>query len=105
MATPAKVSDFDYIQFLLAATSAFSCVEAARTDGVPDDPPAHDAYTRLLTRQPPDTVALWRETQPFVQKEVGLLVLDDSTLDSHAFEPPGNVLHMVVSLTLGAAYI
>jgi putative transposase len=81
MATPAKVTDLDYIQFLLAATTAFSCVEAARTDGAPDDPPAHDAYTRLLTRQPPDTEALWTETQPFVNKRLGLLVVDDSTLD------------------------
>jgi putative transposase len=35
----------------------------------------------LLTRQPPDTEALWRETQGSVQKESGLLVLDDTTLD------------------------
>ncbi len=81
MATPAKVTDLDYIQFLLAAQTAFSCVEAAKTDGALDQPPAHDAYTRLLTRQPPDTEALWRETQPFVQKHTGLLVADDSTLD------------------------
>ncbi len=81
MATPAKLSDLDYIQFLLAAQTAFSCVEAAKTDGAPDDPPAHDAYTRLLTRQPPDTEALWQETQPFVNLTTGLLVLDDSTLD------------------------
>lgn len=81
MATSAKVRDLDYIQFLLAATTAFSCVEAARTDGASDAPPAHDAYTRLLLRQPPDTEALWQETQSFVNKEAGLLVLDDSTLD------------------------
>lgn len=81
MPTPAKVSDLDYIQFLLAAQTAFSCVEAARTDGAPDNPPAHDAYTRLLTRQPPDTEALWTETQPFVHRTTGLLVADDSTLD------------------------
>ena len=80
MATFAKVTDYDYIQFLLAAQTAFSCVEASRTDGAPDNPPAHDAYTRLLLRQPPDTEALWKETQPFVQPG-GLLVLDDSTLD------------------------
>ena len=81
MATPAKVSDLDYIQFLLATHTAFSCVEAARTDGAPDNPPAHDAYTRLLLRQPPDTEALWQETQEHVDKQHGLLVLDDSTLD------------------------
>src|SRR5580692_538422 len=81
MATPAKLTDLDYIQFLLAAHAAFSCVEAANTDGAPDQPPAHDAYTRLLTRQPPDTEALWTEAQPFVRLKTGLLVVDDSTLD------------------------
>lgn len=81
MATYAKLSELDYIQFLLAAQTAFSCVEAAKTDGALDDPPAHDAYTRLLTRQPPDTEALWTPTQSFVHKNTGLLVADDSTLD------------------------
>ena len=81
MATPAKVTDLDYIQFLLAAQTAYSCVEAAQTDGALDEPPGHDAYTRLLTRQPPDTEALWQETQPFVNRASGLLVADDSTLD------------------------
>lgn len=81
MANYAKVTDLDYIQFLLCAQCVFSCVEAAKTDGAPDDPPAHDAYTRLLSRQPPDTEALWQETTPFVEKEHGLLVLDDTTLD------------------------
>ncbi len=82
MPTLPKIEDLDYIQFLLAAQTAYSCVEAARTDGgAQDEPPAHDAYTRLLQRQPPDTEALWQETQPFVDKNHGVLVLDDSTLD------------------------
>lgn len=82
MATSAKVEDVDYIQFLLAAQTAYSCVEAAHcTGGEWDKPPAHDAYTRLLLRQPPDTEALWQETHAFVEKTSGLLVADDSTLD------------------------
>ena len=44
-------------------------------------PKGHDAFTRLLRRQPPDTEALWRETQGLVQLEGGVLVLDDTTLD------------------------
>jgi hypothetical protein len=76
MATPAKVSDLDYIPFLLAAQTAFACVEAANTHGAPDQTPAQDAYTRLLTRQPPDTEALWQETKPFVTANTGLLVAD-----------------------------
>ena len=81
MANYAKVCDVDYIHFLLAAQTAFSCVEAAKTDGALPDPVAHDAYTRLLTRQPPEASALWQETKDYVQKESGLLVLDDTTLD------------------------
>jgi hypothetical protein len=82
MPTSPKIEDVDYIQFLLAAQTAYSCVEAASSaSGEWEETPAHDAYTRLLLRQPPDTEALWQETQPFVDKQQGLLVLDDSTLD------------------------
>lgn len=81
MATLAKVCDVDYLQFLLAAQVAFSCVEASHTSGAQDVSPAHDAFTRLLLRQPPDTEALWHETAPLVTKTSGILVIDDSTLD------------------------
>jgi putative transposase len=72
-----KVEDVDYIQFLIAAQRVYSCTEAARCrhEGI-----AHDAFTRLLTRQPPDTEALWEEVKPFVGRG-GMLVADDSTLD------------------------
>jgi hypothetical protein len=43
--------------------------------------PAHDAYTRLLRRQPPNSTALWAEVQSCIAVQEGLLVLDDSTLD------------------------
>jgi putative transposase len=81
MANSPKVEDHDYIQFLIAAQTAFSCNEAARCSGAPDATPAHDAFTRLLTRQPPDTQALWEEVQSLVDKTTGLLVIDDTTLD------------------------
>jgi len=79
---PAKCDDLDYIQFLIAAQQVYSTTEAARCD--PREPavrPAHDAYTRLLRRQPPDTDALWAEVQACVQLTGGMLVVDDSTLD------------------------
>ncbi|MFA5870133.1 MAG: transposase, partial [Candidatus Bathyarchaeia archaeon] len=59
----------------------FTCTEAARCQ--PEKPlsPAHDAFTRLLKRQPPDTGALWREAQTVVNREKGFMVLDDTTLD------------------------
>lgn len=72
-----KVTDLDYIQFLIAAQGVYTCTEAARCAVNA----SHDAYTRLLTRLPPDTVALWQEVEPLVQLTHGLLVVDDSTLD------------------------
>ena len=78
---PAKCADHDYIHFLIAAQCAFSCTEAARCHPEGGPTPSHDAFTRLLTRQPPDTEALWRETQGLVTLQGGVLALDDSTLD------------------------
>ncbi|MFS8839594.1 transposase [Synechococcus sp. R6-5] len=78
---PPKCDDLDYIHFLIAAQKVFTCTEAARCAPEGAHPPAHDAFTRLLSRQPPDTEALWREAQAFVDRQRGLLVLDDTTLD------------------------
>jgi len=78
---PSRCSDLDYINFLIAAQKVFTCTEAARCQPEKPRTPTHDAFTRLLKRQPPDTEALWREAQAAVEKERGLLVLDDTTLD------------------------
>jgi len=72
-----KLKDSDYIQFLIAAQRVYTCTEAARCAVTV----SHDAYTRLLTRLPPDTEALWQEVEPLVGRTHGLLVIDDSTLD------------------------
>ena len=71
----------DYINFLIAAQQVFSNVEAARTHPAEEDAPAHDAYTRLLQRLPPDSARLWQEVEPLVEKRTGVLVFDDTTLD------------------------
>jgi hypothetical protein len=76
-----RCCDTDYIAFLLAAQRVFSCTEAARCQPPTPQAPAHDAFTRLLTREPPDTAALWQEARHFIRREEGLLVLDDTTLD------------------------
>lgn len=76
-----KVDELDYIQFLIAAQRMFTCTEAAACQPEQAQPPAHDAFTRLLSRQPPDTAALWREVKPLIQRKTGLLLLDDTTLD------------------------
>ena len=78
---PSKVDELDYIHFLVAAQKVFSTVEAAKIRTGEEAAPAHDAYTRLLQRMPPDSQALWAETKPFVDQECGILVVDDSTLD------------------------
>ena len=62
---PPKCDDLDYIHFLTAAQKVFTRTEAARCAPEGAHPPAHDAFTRLLQRQPPDTEALWREAQAF----------------------------------------
>lgn len=78
---PPKATDLDYIHFLIAAQMVFSCTEAANSQPELPKAPAHDAFTRLLQRQPPDTAALWREVEPRVRPSEGILVLDDTTLD------------------------
>jgi len=76
-----KVSDIAYIQFLIAAQRVYTCTEAAQCVPEVSHPPAHDAFVRLLHRQPPDTAALWQEVAPYVRQATGLLILDDTTLD------------------------
>ena len=77
----AKVTDLDYINFLVASPLVFSCTEAARVQ--PDTPrrAAHDALTRLLQRRAPDPTPLWTEARQHVILHDGLLILDDTTLD------------------------
>jgi putative transposase len=76
-----KVTDLDYINFLVAAPRVVSCTEAARVQ--PDGPrrAAHDSLSRLLNRLEPDTTPLWNEAQQHVDRQDGLLILDDTTLD------------------------
>ena len=71
----------DYVQFLIAAQRTFTCTEAARCAPPSETAAAHDAFTRLLQRQPPDTAALWQEVHRLVRRREGVLVLDDTTLD------------------------
>lgn len=90
----ARCDDLDYIQFLIAAQAVFSNTEAARCDPrVGAERPAHDAYTRLLRRQPPDSAALWAEVQGCIALQEGMLVLDDSTLD----KPYAQAMELVTS--------
>ena len=70
---PAKCDDLDYINFLLASVDVFTCTEAARCYIDEDNSPSHDAFTRLLRRQPPDTKGLWSEVKDNIQPQKGFL--------------------------------
>jgi len=63
-----KVTDLDYITFLVAAQGVVSCTEGARVQ--PDEPgrAAHDALNRLLYRLEPDTTPLWLEAEALVHR-------------------------------------
>jgi putative transposase len=76
-----KVHPHDYIDFLIATPKVCSATEAARVQPDQPDPPAHDAFTRLLTRLEPDPDTLWQESQNQLDRTTGILVVDDSTLD------------------------
>jgi len=76
-----RCNEYDYINFLVAAQRVFSTMEAARSHPVGKGEPAHDAYTRLLQRLPPDSAALWEEVRGCIDMSMGLLVVDDTTLD------------------------
>jgi putative transposase len=76
-----KVTDLDYINFLVASPRVFSCTEGARVQPLGPRRAAHDALTRLLHRLVPDPTPLWDEAQQHVSLHGGLLILDDTTLD------------------------
>jgi hypothetical protein len=80
-----KCTEYDYINFLVAAQQVFSTVEAARShpdsDADGEQTVAHDAYTRLLQRLPPDSAALWVEVSGCIERDKGMLIIDDTTLD------------------------
>ena len=78
---PPKCTEYDYINFLIATPKHYSCTEAARVQPEQNNPPAHDSLNRLLYRLTPDSQALWNESEPYVNKDKGILVIDDSTLD------------------------
>lgn len=77
----AKCRESDYIDFLIASPRTFTCTEAANVQEPSPRAPAHDSFTRLLSRIEPDPEALWVEARPLISLNAGALVIDDSTLD------------------------
>jgi hypothetical protein len=78
---PPKVTDEDYINFIIATPRDVTATEAERVQPESKDAPAHDAFTRLLARLEPDAKTLWEEARTQIDFKSGILVLDDSTLE------------------------
>jgi hypothetical protein len=78
---PPKVTDEDYINFIIATPRDVTATEAERVQPEITDAPKHDAFTRLLARLEPDSEMLWQEARTQIDLQTGILVLDDSTLE------------------------
>ena len=78
---PPRVTDRDYIDFLIGTPKEASACEAARVQPLDPSAPAHDAFTRLLTRLEPDPETLWLEVRPLVRRSDSILIVDDTVLD------------------------
>lgn len=76
-----RVTDRDYIDFLIGTPHVASATEAARCQPLDPRAPAHDAFTRLLTRLEPDPDTLWQEVRPHVRRSDSILIIDDTVLD------------------------
>lgn len=81
MGNPRRCEALDYIQFLIASQKVCSSTEAARVQPESERAAAHDAFSRLLSRQPLETEALWQEAEGCVNRTEGVLIADDTTLD------------------------
>jgi DDE superfamily endonuclease len=89
-----KCKPEDYIQFLIASPSRFSCSEAERVQPQTAGRPAHDSFRNLLVRLDGSSDELWREAKAQIAGlSSGCLVLDDSTLD----KPKGEHIELVSS--------
>ncbi len=78
---PPKVTDADYINFIIATPRDVTATEAGRVQPESRNAAAHDAFTRLLARLEPDAETLWEEAKTPIDLRSGILVLDDSTLE------------------------
>ena len=78
---PPKVTDEDYINFIIATPRDVTATEAERVQPESTNAPTHDAFTRLLARLEPNADTLWQESRTQIDLASGILVLDDSTLE------------------------
>lgn len=86
-------NEYDYINFLVATPSRYSCLEAARVQPEDDNPPSHDAINRLLYRLSPDSEKLWLEAQAFVELSRWILVIDETQLNGEVRAENSEIFH------------
>ena len=65
---PAKFTDIEYINFLIATQKAYGCSEAERVQTDTSCGAAHDAINRLLHRIEP----VWQEAKANVELTTGI---------------------------------
>lgn len=85
-----KVTEYDYIDFLIGTRKVYSCTEAERVQPGEAIGPSRDAFTRQLHRLFPTADRLRPEAENHVDPSKGYLIGDDSTSDklySRKIEP------------------
>ena len=90
----AFILDLDYINFIIAAQKTFSWAEASRSSTDIINKPAHDAFTRLLQRQPLSSENLWNEVKTFVKNDQGVLIIDDTVLEKPYSKKNGLITYL-----------
>lgn len=73
-----KCNEYLYVQFLLAAQNNFTCTELSK---VSPNTMAHDAPTRLLSREKLTPAILWKNAKAHVNTSSGYLIADDTVID------------------------
>jgi len=69
---PAKCTAEDYINFVIATPRVVTATEAERVQPISENAPAHDAFTRLLTRLEPNAETLWEEAKTQIDLSGGI---------------------------------
>ncbi len=76
-----KVTEYDYIDFLIGTQKVHSCAEAERVQPDETGGPSHDAFTRQLHRLFPGENRLRSEIREHNDLKKGCLICGDSTSD------------------------
>ena len=88
---PTKCNPSDYINFQLATPKSYSLFGSGQNTRHWGDSFAHDACNRLLQRLESEPSILWQEAQPYVGRQAGVLIIDNTTLD----KPYANKIELV----------